>query len=379
MGNYRNFTLTTYFVARATATVTREHLEKQLDFMLKHLRLDKVYLEPWRGELASHEQVEMCREVFESRGVKVAGGITTVIPTPEGDKPKQRLFSTFCYNDPKMRAKLREVSAFTGAHFDEFIIDDFFFTNCMCPACVREKNAWNAAHGITDGSWQAYRLDLLRRVSETGIERIRFMTSHPKDLSDELIDEMAHNPVIAPHLHLPVQSGNDRILHEMNRRYTREHYLRRVQALRSAMPRIGLTTDLIVAFPGETEQEFSDTLSLVEEVRYDSAYTFIYSPRKGTRAAEMPGAIDPDVASERIERLIAAQERITGKILAGMNGEIAQVLVEGASRRRPNQLTGKSGRNINVNFNGDAADIGKIIPVRVTGAGSNTLRGEKEV
>ena len=220
---------------------------------------------------------------------------------------------------------------------------------------------------------------LLRRVSETGIERIRFMTSHPKDLSDELIDEMAHNPVIAPHLHLPVQSGNDRILHEMNRRYTREHYLRRVQALRSAMPRIGLTTDLIVAFPGETEQEFSDTLSLVEEVRYDSAYTFIYSPRKGTRAAEMPGAIDPDVASERIERLIAAQERITGEILAGMNGEIAQVLVEGASRRRPNQLTGKRGRNINVNFNGDAADIGKIIPVRVTGAGSNTLRGEKEV
>ena len=166
MGNYRNFTLTTYFVARATATVTREQLEKQLDFMLKHLRLDKVYLEPWRGELASHEQVEMCRDVFESRGVKVAGGITTVIPTPEGDKPKQRLFSTFCYNDPKMRAKLREVSAFTGAHFDEFIIDDFFFTNCMCPACVREKNAWNAAHGITDGSWQAYRLDLLRRVSE---------------------------------------------------------------------------------------------------------------------------------------------------------------------------------------------------------------------
>ena len=166
MGNYRNFTLTTYFVARATATVTREQLEKQLDFMLKHLRLDKVYLEPWRGELASHEQVEMCRDVFESRGVKVAGGITTVIPTPEGDKPKQRLFSTFCYNDPKMRAKLREVSAFTGAHFDEFIIDDFFFTNCMCPACVREKNAWNAAHGITDGSWQAYPLDLLRRVSE---------------------------------------------------------------------------------------------------------------------------------------------------------------------------------------------------------------------
>ncbi len=166
MGNYRNFTLTTYFVAHATARVTREELEKQLDFILKHLRLDKVYLEPWRGELASHEQVEMCREAFEARGVKVAGGITTVIPTPDGAKPKQRLFNTFCYNDPGMRAKLREVSAFTGAHFDEFIIDDFFFTNCMCADCVREKNAYNAAHGITDGSWQSYRLDLMRRVSE---------------------------------------------------------------------------------------------------------------------------------------------------------------------------------------------------------------------
>ena len=166
MGNYRNFTLTTYFVAHATARITREELEKQLDFILKHLRLDKVYLEPWRGELASHEQVEMCREAFEARGVKVAGGITTVIPTPEGAKPKQRLFNTFCYNDPAMRAKLREVSAFTARHFDEFIIDDFFFTNCMCADCVREKNRYNAAHGITDGSWQSYRLDLMRRVSE---------------------------------------------------------------------------------------------------------------------------------------------------------------------------------------------------------------------
>ena len=132
MGNYRNFTLATYFVAHAAARVTREELDKQLDFILKHLRLDKVYLEPWRGELASHEQIEMCREAFEARGVKVAGGITTVIPSPEGAKPKQHLFNTFCYNDPAMRAKLREVSAFTARHFDEFIIDDFFFTNCMC-------------------------------------------------------------------------------------------------------------------------------------------------------------------------------------------------------------------------------------------------------
>ena len=169
MGHYRNFTLTTYFVAQATATVTREKLEAQLDFVLRHLRLDKVYLEPWRGVLASHEQIEMCREVFESRGIQVAGGLTTVMRTPEGAKPKARLFDTLCYNDPAMRAKLREVSAYIGQHFDEFIIDDFFFTNCTCADCVRERNAFNKAHGITDGSWQRYRLDLMRRVSEEDI------------------------------------------------------------------------------------------------------------------------------------------------------------------------------------------------------------------
>ncbi len=219
---------------------------------------------------------------------------------------------------------------------------------------------------------------LLHRVTGTGIERVRFMTSHPKDLSDALIDEMAHNPAIAPHLHLPVQAGNDRILAAMNRRYTRAQYLDRVRSLRAAITHIGLTTDLIVAFPGETEEEFLDTLSLVEEVRYDSAYTFIYSPRKGTRAAEMPGRIAPDVATDRIERLIAAQERITGEILSSMKGQTEQVLVEGMSRRRETQLTGKTGRNINVNFNGNPSDVGRMVSVRITGAGSNTLRGEKE-
>ena len=120
-----------------------------------------------------------------------------------------------------------------------------------------------------------------------------------------------------------------------------------------------------------------ETMSLVEEVRYDSAYTFIYSPRTGTKAAEMPGRIAHEVASNRIERLIALQERITGEILHGMQGQTAHVLVEGVSRRRETQVTGKSERNINVNFNGSAADVGKMINVRITGAGSNTLRGEK--
>ena len=165
MGNYRNFTLATYFVAHAAARITREELEGQLDFVLRHLKLDKVYLEPWRGELAPHEQIEMIREAFESRGVRVAGGLTTVIPTPEGAKPKTRLFDTFCYNDPAMLSKLKEAVTFTASHFDEFIIDDFFFTNCTCADCVREKDAFNLTNGIAEGSWEKYRLDLLKRVS----------------------------------------------------------------------------------------------------------------------------------------------------------------------------------------------------------------------
>lgn len=165
MGNYRNFTLATYFVAHAAARVTRAELEEQLDFVLRHLKLDKVYLEPWRGELASHEQIEMIKEVFRNHGVHVSGGLTTVIPTPEGETPKARLFDTFCYNDPKMLAWLREAVTFTASHFDEFIIDDFFFTNCTCADCVRERDRFNQQNGIRDGSWEKYRLDLLRRVS----------------------------------------------------------------------------------------------------------------------------------------------------------------------------------------------------------------------
>lgn len=167
MGNYRNFKLVVYFVAGGTVNETREKLQEELDFFSKHMRLDKVYLEPYRsGVFASEEQTLMCKEVFERNGIEVAGGITTTIPTPEGDAPKQRLFDTYCYNDEKMVSELIKVSSFLGKHFDEFIIDDFFFTNCTCDACRKGRDEYNAAHGIKDGSWQEYRLDLMKRVSE---------------------------------------------------------------------------------------------------------------------------------------------------------------------------------------------------------------------
>lgn len=169
MGNYRNFKLVYYFVAAATATAEREKLEADVRFFEKYLRPDKVYLEPFRGVMADHDHVELCRQVFEEHGVEVAGGLTTVMPTPEGDEPKQRLFDTICYNDPKMLGRLREVCAFLGGHFREFILDDFFFTNCTCDACRAGRDQYNRVHGITDGSWKAYRLALMEKVSREDI------------------------------------------------------------------------------------------------------------------------------------------------------------------------------------------------------------------
>ena len=215
---------------------------------------------------------------------------------------------------------------------------------------------------------------LLRSLDSLGVPRIRFMPSHPKDISDELIDAMASSAHVAAHLHLPVQSGSDAVLRAMNRGYTRETYLRRAAALRAAMPDIALTTDLIVGFPGETEEDFADTLSLVEQMRYDSAYTFIFSPREGTRASRMSGQVPAPVATERIERLIAAQERISAQIYAGLVGTRQCVLAEERSRRREGQIAGKCSRGLTCNFDGDAAMIGRFVPVRITEAGHNTLR-----
>ena len=218
---------------------------------------------------------------------------------------------------------------------------------------------------------------LLRELDRMGIPRIRFMTSHPKDLSDELIEVMAEGKHICNHLHLPVQCGNNEILRLMNRRYTREDYLRKVEKLRTAVPNIGLTTDLIVSFPGETEEQFEDTCSLVREVGYDAAFTFIYSPREGTQAARMPGRIPEEESSRRIEKLIREVEASTARVHESMIGKQEFVLIEGISKRDPNKVSGKGTRNITVTLDGTSEDIGKIIPVTITSAAVNTLRGER--
>ena len=165
MGHYHNFSLSTYFVADATAHSDRDELERNLAFFEKHMKLDKVYVEPYRDTFADAEHTELVKKVLEEHGIKASGGMTTVISTPEGTEEKPRIFGTFCYNDPAMLKKLKSVSTFMGEHFDEFIIDDFYFTGCTCDRCRAEKEKYNAQNGISDGSWQAYRLDLMRRVS----------------------------------------------------------------------------------------------------------------------------------------------------------------------------------------------------------------------
>ena len=236
------------------------------------------------------------------------------------------------------------------------------------------QNVNSYGKGLEGGATFA---DLLRRLDAMGIPRIRFMTSHPKDLSDELIDVMRGSRHILPQFHLPVQSGSDEILRQMNRRYTREQYLNRVRALREAVPGIGLTTDIIVGFPGETEEQFQDTMSLVKEVGYDSAFTFIYSPRTGTRAASMDGQIDEKVATDRIQRLIALQDQCQKEAMARFLGQEEEVLVEGLSRRSDRAVSGKGRHGVSITLPGTEADVGQIVRVRVTEIKNNTLMAER--
>ncbi len=207
---------------------------------------------------------------------------------------------------------------------------------------------------------------LLREVEKVeGIERIRFMTSHPKDLSDELIRVMGESGKICPHLHLPVQSGSTRILRRMNRRYTKEDYLRLVEKIRKAVPDISLTTDIIVGFPGETEEDFLETLDVVRKVRYDSAFTFIYSKRTGTPAAVMEDQVPEDVVKDRFDRLLLEVQKISAEMCARHEGDVQKVLVESKNEHDSSMMTGRLGNNLLVHFPGDESLIGQILDVRL--------------
>ena len=206
---------------------------------------------------------------------------------------------------------------------------------------------------------------LLKEVCRTdGIERVRFMTSHPKDLSDELIAAVAEEPKVCRHIHLPVQSGSTEILRRMNRRYTREDYQKLVEKIRAADPDISLTTDIIVGFPGETEQDFEDTVSLIRETGFDSAFTFIYSKRTGTPAAEMENQIPEETVHGRFDRLLEVVRETGEEMCSRFTGRTMDVLIE-EQNKEPGYVSGRISHNITVHLPGDECDIGKIIPVHL--------------
>ncbi|MFU0828031.1 MAG: tRNA-2-methylthio-N(6)-dimethylallyladenosine synthase [Lachnoclostridium sp.] len=208
--------------------------------------------------------------------------------------------------------------------------------------------------------------ELLSEIEKIdGLKRIRFMTSHPKDLSDSLIEVMKNSKKICNHLHLPVQSGSSRILKRMNRKYTKEDYLALVDRIKTAMPDISLTTDIIVGFPGETEEDFQETLDVVKKVRYDSAYTFLYSKRSGTPAAKMENQVRDEVAKDRFDRLIKVIQEISHELTSKHEGEVQEVLVEEINRQDSSFLTGRLSNNILVHFAGTPDLIGSIVKVRL--------------
>ena len=208
--------------------------------------------------------------------------------------------------------------------------------------------------------------ELLREVVKIdGLERVRFMTSHPKDLSDELIQVMAESEKICRHLHLPLQSGSSRILKIMNRKYTKEQYLDLADRIRKAVPDIALTTDIIVGFPGETEEDFRETLDVVRRVRYDSAFTFIYSKRTGTPAAVMEDQIPEDVVKDRFDRLLKEVQTISKEMAERFNGSCQKVLVEEKNSQMEGYVTGRLSNNHVVHFRGPESLIGQIVEVRL--------------
>jgi tRNA-2-methylthio-N6-dimethylallyladenosine synthase len=219
--------------------------------------------------------------------------------------------------------------------------------------------------------------ELLRACDAVpGIARIRFTSPHPKDFREPVISAMAECGAVCEHVHLPLQSGSSRVLKRMRRTYDRERYLALVERLRGAISDLALGTDIIVGFPGETEDDFRQTLEVVEQVAYDSAFTFVFSPRRGTEAATMPDQVPEEVKGDRIERLIGLCQRVAQERNRARVGGVEEVLVEGPSRTNPNVLRGRTRRNTTVNFAG-TSDPGELVAVMIEAATSTTLSGRQ--
>jgi tRNA-2-methylthio-N6-dimethylallyladenosine synthase len=238
----------------------------------------------------------------------------------------------------------------------------------------------NAYRGtMSDGETADFALLLEYLAEMPGVERLRYTTSHPREFSQRLVDSYRRLPQLVDHVHLPVQSGSDRILSAMKRGYTALEYKSIVRRLRAARPRVSIASDFIVGFPGETEQDFAQTMKLVEEVGFDDSYSFMYSPRPGTPAASFTEQVPLEVKQARLARLQAAIETSAKAISESMVGGIERILIEGASRKNPRELAGRTSNNRTVNICGPARLVGKLVDVRITAALAHTLRGEVPV
>ena len=310
-----------------------------------------------RLSLAEFDNHEIYSELYPNRGT----GFSAWVAIMRGCNN----FCSYCIV-PYLRGRERSRPATDIIVEIEKLVDERFLEVTLLGQNV------NSYHdGVSDFA------DLIAKVAQLpGLERVRFATSHPKDLSEKLIDAMANHSKICNHLHLPVQSGSDRILNLMNRNYTRSHYLKLIDAIRDKIDNPGLFTDIIVGFPGETEQDFQDTVDLIQQVQFDGAFVFKYSPREGTAAFQYQENLTEAEKVARLQYLNQIQDAITLKKNRDLVGQVQKILVEGRSRKaKPNQYMGRTDSNKIVVFNSDNNEEGLFIKVKIIAAEGRTLFG----
>ena len=304
---------------------------------------DRMVIDIWHDTDQIVEDLPNKRKYFFKSGINIMFGCNNfcsycIVPYVRGRERSR---------DPK--AILREIERMT----DDGVVE----------VMLLGQNVNSYGKTLEDGMSFAQLLTEIEKIE--GLKRIRFMTSHPKDLSDELIDVMSRSKKICRHLHLPVQSGSTRILKRMNRRYSKEQYLELVDRIKARIPDISLTTDIIVGFPGETEEDFLETLDVVRKVNYDSAFTFIYSKRTGTPAAAYEDQVPDEVVKDRFDRLLEEVQKTAREACSIHQGRVMEVLVEQINEQDANLVTGRLSNNLIVHFPGDASLIGKIVNVRL--------------
>ena len=314
------------------------------------------------AETSFHERVKSLEIYTPSRN----GHVTSCVTIMQGCNN----FCSFCIV-PHLRG--REESRPSGHIVDEI--------RRLAASGIREvmllgQNVNSYGNTLADSPGFPELLAMINDIE--GVERIRFTTSHPKDLSEDLMKCFGSLEKLCEHIHLPVQSGSDRILAQMNRRYTSEEYLEKVRTLRAYCPGISISSDIIVGFPGEEEEDFQKTIDLMEKVIFDTSFSFKYSARPGIVAQEFEGRVDEKTKSRRLSLLQAVQERHTLQVHRSLVGGIVDVLVESVSRNDASEITGRSRSHKIVNFPGDSSSIGRIVPVRITAAFAHSLRGGRE-